>query len=272
MNKVLVAKILGYRMTRILKTLLNKGGVDESGLIYETIASDGQSGLMLDVGAHKGSSLLFFAGSGWSVHAFEPDPKNRTELEKFSQKMTNVEVTSLAVSDESDQVREFFSSDVSSGISSLTPFHSSHESIGKVTTITLRDYMANNELLDVGFLKIDTEGHDLFVLKGYPWEKSKPKVILCEFEDRKTEPLGYKFEDLANYLLEKGYHVIVSEWHPVVEYGTQHEHNRFVSYPCHLEHPSAWGNLIAIAGQSDLAKAISVISKRFPRSSAGLKS
>ena len=37
--------------------------------------------VMLDVGAHVGASLHLFDLSGWTIHAFEPDPANRAVLE-----------------------------------------------------------------------------------------------------------------------------------------------------------------------------------------------
>jgi hypothetical protein len=87
----------------------------------------------------------------------------------------------------------------------------------------------------VDFLKIDTEGFDLMVLKGYPWTQSpRPRVILCEFEDAKTVPLGYDFHQLAAFLVGEGYQLIISEWYPVKAYGGLHRWRRFT----HLSQPA----------------------------------
>jgi hypothetical protein len=49
----------------------------------------------------------------------------------------------------------------------------------------------------IDFLSVDTEGHDLEALKGWPWERVKPRVIVVEFGDRRQEiidflqPIGY---------------------------------------------------------------------------------
>jgi hypothetical protein len=102
----------------------------------------------------------------------------------------------------------------------------------------------------VNFLKIDTEGHDLFVLKSYPWDTYKPDIIECEFEDKKTvDKLGYNWKDLAEYLHELGYNIIVSEWYPIERYGITHKWRKFHKYPCKLYDPNAWGNFICIREQ-----------------------
>jgi len=77
------------------------------------------------------------------------------------------------------------------------------------------------------------------------WEKIKPRVILCEFEDAKTQKLGYSYTTMADYLVGKGYHVLVSEWRPIVKYGEQHSWRGYYTYPHKLHDDKAWGNLIS---------------------------
>ena len=89
------------------------------------------------------------------------------------------------------------------------------------------------------------KGHDLFVLQGFPWERGTPAVIECEFEDTKTAPLGYTFHDLSKYLVDKGYQVYVSKWHPITRYGIPHDWRALMRYPCELADPKGWGNLLA---------------------------
>ena len=48
--------------------------------------------------------------------------------------------------------------------------------------------------------------------------------------DRKTVKLGYTARDLAEFLQRQGYSVLVSQWDPVVEYGTQHTWSRFTRF------------------------------------------
>jgi FkbM family methyltransferase len=203
---------------------------------------------MIDVGAHHGSALMWFLDAGWNIYAFEPDDKNRAKLESRLREHpqgSRVNVDPRCVSKESRSLVPFFVSEKSSGISGLSSFHESHRKAKRVDVTTLREFLESREIQDVDFLKIDAEGHDLFVLEGLPWDRILPRVIECEFEDAKTVSLGYRFPDLADFLLKKGYSVFVSEWHPIIEYGARHDWHQLARYPCSLENPNGWGNLLA---------------------------
>lgn len=200
---------------------------------------------IIDVGASTGSFFEHFLTDNNLIFAFEPDPNpiKQTAM-KYFEKNYNVKHIAKACSNESGIELPFYTSPKSTGISSLHSFDETHSTHTKVITITLSDYIKENKIDSVDILKIDTEGHDYFVLQGFPWSHIKPTVIMCEFEDKKTVPLGYTFFDLGNYLLAKGYIVFVSEWHPVVEYGGKHHWNKMKLFPCELDDPNACGNFI----------------------------
>jgi FkbM family methyltransferase len=239
--------------------------LDETSIIAEILrSSKGSTHTMIDVGAHFGSSLAPFLNKGWKIFAFEPDKKNRQKLLDRLAKHKNsslVKVDTSAVSNENRKGVAFFSSEESTGVSGLSAFLPSHESKQFVDTITLSEVLAGESLTTIDFLKIDTEGHDLFVLKGYPWERGKPAVIECEFEDSKTVPSGYTFHDLARYLVEKGYRVYVSEWHPIIRYGIQHDWRQLMRYPCELADPKGWGNLLAFRDPIDEQMLVTAVKK-----------
>lgn len=201
--------------------------------------------VMFDVGACYGDMFSFFASNGWKIYAFEPDRENYLILKNKYGSFYNVFLDNHALFDVEKKM-PFYKSNQSVGISGLFNFHSSHKYVYMVDTITLESFIINNNINCIDFLKIDAEGSDLFVLKGLCWDRIKPEVILCEFEDKKTVPLGYSFKDLSNFLYDKGYYVLVSEWYPVKEYGSKHRFNRFFVYPGDLQNFDAWGNIIAI--------------------------
>lgn len=266
MFKPLIKRILGPKIWHKLRSMLGRVLLEEVEIIYDALKGYKSSKVMIDVGAHFGNSLEPFAEEGWDVFGFEPDPKNRETLLALCTKYPNVNIDARAVSDRSQENLSFFTSEVSTGISSLSSFHESHKESTSVDTITLDVFCNDANIKDVAFLKIDTEGHDLFVLKGVNWETTKPDVILCEFEDKKTKPLGYDFHDLATYLQGKGYALLVSEWYPMVEYGLQHKWRQFSSYPCQLKDQKAWGNIIAVKDSSlktDVAAIADKYAKRF---------
>lgn len=219
---------------------------------------------MIDVGAHHGSALIPFLNKGWKIFAFEPDEKNRAKLLERLARHKDKELVSLdtrCVSNKSQKDVAFYQSEQSTGISGLSAFHESHVEAQRVDTITLTEFFQDKPLLEVDFLKIDTEGHDLFVLQGFPWDRTKPAVIECEFEDSKTVPLGYTFHNLAQFLVDKGYTVYVSEWHPIIRYGIRHDWNRLVRYPCQLADSKGWGNLLAFRDPIDEKDLVAAVKK-----------
>lgn len=218
---------------------------EESIIAFEALSASRVKGLMVDVGAHLGGSLAPFVRQGWRVFAIEPDSVNRAALLSAYGQRRNVTIDARAMSDHPKQAVTLFRSDKSAGISGLSAFHPSHQAVEQVEVTTLSQFFGEHDIGAVDFLKIDTEGFDLFVLKGVPWETVAPRLVLCEFEDTKTVPLGYRFHDLARYLLDRGYKIMVSEWYPIVEYGAQHRWRRFAQYPCELQDERGWGNLLA---------------------------
>lgn len=205
------------------------------------------NGVLIDVGAHIGGWFDSFLCKDWIIYAFEPDPDpvKVKQLNMLSE-LENVFYYNKACSNKSGEKLPFFASDEFNGISSLHSFHSTHKLIGEVNTITLSEFIQDEKIEDVRILKIDTEGHDLFVLEGFPWKQINPFIIYCEFEDQKTVSLGYDYKKLGDYLLSKGYIVFLSEWYPVIKYGENHIWRKIDSYPCELEDPQATGNFICI--------------------------
>lgn len=220
--------------------------LDEVDIVFDLLKNEAQPKLMLDVGAHIGNALEPFARRGWKVYAFEPDPANRAKLEAFVGKFPNVKVEPIALSDQADGELNFYSSKVSSGISSLLNFHESHEVAAVVKVTNLKTYCEANGIKTVSFLKTDTEGYDLPVLRGNDWAAVQPRAIVCEFDDHKTKHLGYTLQEQADLLLRNGYKIVVSEWHPIEEYGRTHRWRRFITDPAKAVGDRVWGNIIAV--------------------------
>jgi len=220
--------------------------IDETAIIAKLVEEHkGKKHVMLDIGAHHGTSAAYFSRLGWTVHCFEPDPANRAILSRIARKETNITIDPRAVSDAPAKNVAFFQSSISSGISSLRPFHETHKEVERVNVTTVGDIIGEYNLSRVDFLKIDAEGFDFSILKGVPWSVLSPDIIECEFEDAKTLPLGHAWKCIADYLNEQGYVVYVSEWHPISQYGAAHDWRRILSYPAPDVPDDAWGNLLA---------------------------
>lgn len=221
--------------------LFQKEQFSERDLIFKLFK--GHRGVMIDVGAHYGWSFIDFAKVGWLIYCFEPDDNNRQKLNKNIKKhnLSNVTVESEAISNKATKSL-LYNSDISSGISSLISFHSSHKKYKEVDVITLSSYCREHNISKIDFLKIDTEGNDLNVLKGLDL---LPSVILCEYEDSKTKLIGYTKEDMVQYLSNRGYCCYISEWYPIINYGESHKWKRLTTDIKTVDNNS-WGNIIAL--------------------------
>lgn len=227
-------------LRQLVGGVLGPPEMDEVGMVCRIIGAS--PGVMLDVGAHQGHSLEPFLKRGWQAFAFEPDPANRRIL---ATRFASAVIDPRAVSETDAAKVPLFTSNVSTGISTLSPFHASHEPTATVETVRLDTYLRQAGIARVDFFKTDIEGFDLFALRTFPWQTHHPKAVVCEFEDRKTTRLGHTVRDTADFLEKQGYVVVVSEWNPIVEYGSRHTWRRFVRYPVDLTDDS-WGNLIAV--------------------------
>ena len=234
--------------------------VDETSLISKISELSGISeGVMIDVGAHRGSSLGPFYRRGWNIFAYEPDAINREYLLRTYGSADRVVIDPRAVGENVESNVEFYSSDESSGISGMLAFRDSHRLADKVDVTTVAEIVKDNGLSHIDFLKIDVEGYDFSVLKGVPWDSISPDIIECEFEDEKTKFLGHSWKAIAEYLRDKGYHVYVSEWHPIIRYGISHDWHTIKKYPCVLNDERAWGNLLAFKNDPGLKAMAGII-------------
>lgn len=231
-------------------------------MIAEWFQANPRTGTMIDVGAHFGESFAPYLKMGWKVIAFEPDPSNRARLLENT-KAEAIQLYDCAVGDREEERVPFFASPESDGISTLTAFRETHKEVNRVRLTTLAKVLGEAKTEKVDFLKIDTEGHDLFVLRGFPWERLRPEVVVCEFEDFKTIPLGYDFRQMGDFLIAQSYQVFLSEWAPILRYGTSHRWRSFKPYPCTLSDPKGWGNFVALKAGVDLA-AIHRYLRQFP--------
>ncbi|MEM9519247.1 MAG: FkbM family methyltransferase [Actinomycetota bacterium] len=218
------------------------------------------SGVMVDVGAHRGTTSSPFLEAGWQVYAFEPDNRNRAELEAWLGTSPNLVVSGLAVSDESSADVPFFRSEISAGISGLIGFHESHEESGTVSVTTLAEFFERHGITSVDFLKVDTEGNDLRVLRGLDLSRCQPQVIIAEFDEAKAQNGGHRLSDLVTFLDSNGYGYAISEWHPVTEYGSEHSWRGLTSSLAELASDRAWGNVIATRDKELLGSIVAKLS------------
>ncbi len=218
--------------------------IDELYLIANYFRQKRIVGTMLDVGVHYGESSELFLNNNWKVVGFEPDDNNKKIIPTEILTNKNYTLIDCAISDNVGEMN-FYTSQESTGISSLLNFHETHKIAKVVKVETLDNMIFKHKIKNIKMLKIDTEGYDLFVLKGLDILNQKNlEIIFCEFEDNKTKKLNYVVQDMIEYLQTKNYKVIVSEWHPIIKYGIEHNFNKAEKYPCEIAQ-NGWGNLVA---------------------------
>jgi FkbM family methyltransferase len=211
-----------------------------------------QDNVLVDVGAHVGSSMLPFAKRKWRVYAFEPEPTNYQELKTKFKNFSNVTCIAKAVSDTNQEKVPFYTSSKHWGIHALQPFHPTHQPSLTVETVRLDDALVELGVNKVTVLKVDIEGADFLALKTFDFKRFRPDVAMCEFmDDRSKANFGYTHDDVANYMATQGYATFVAEWGPIVEYGRRgsvstNQHRFLQCRPYPLDHQPAWGNLIFI--------------------------
>ncbi len=144
---------------------------------------------VFDVGAHVGSwtQTVLSINPAVRIHAFEPSARTFAELEA-KQLPSNVVLRRLALGDAAEQ-RELHLFGEHSELSSLyrreafdgfpVPPSIASET---VTVTTLDRYCAEAGIIEIDFLKIDAEGHDLKVLRGARDLLTARAVNIVQFE------------------------------------------------------------------------------------------
>lgn len=240
-------KILPPKTFFFLKEKL-KSDFDEILVINKFLKNT--KGIMFDVGSLDGSSFMPFLLKGWQVYAFEPDNTNYQVISEYLKKWNlKATLTKKAVSN-TNETQMFYTSISSRGIPSLLKFNEGQVPSYQVSTIRLQDFIESNKIKEIDFLKIDIEGYDLMALEGLDFSKLKPKIIMCEFEDKKTKLLNYTKEDMAHFLKNHDYLLVYSIWFPIKEYGVQHKWKKMSENIEDID-PNDWGNIIAFADQKD---------------------
>ncbi len=161
--------------------------------------------LAIDVGGNRGIYTYRLWQLGVNVEVFEPNPDCASVLEAWSVgRKPTVNVHCVALSDAPGTAHLHIPVD-EEGIE-----HDSSASLEHEEFSGMRDQLVNLRTLDsfafenVGFIKIDVEGHEFSVLSGAKkiLESSKP-ALLVEIEQRHcNRPMGEVFDTLK----VSGYH------------------------------------------------------------------
>jgi FkbM family methyltransferase len=169
---------------------------------------------VVDVGASIGTMTTYFLDTfpACKVYSFEPYSPSFHIIANIFQNNPRVSVHQLALSDEPGEVKMYIQED--SGYNSLKePVNKpSEKMVGKFEVVKvgiLDEFCAVHNIDRIDFLKIDTEGLDLNVLKGASkmLKARKIKYIYVESTFDKDNVQNTQFNDLADYLHDYGFKV-----------------------------------------------------------------
>jgi FkbM family methyltransferase len=183
---------------------------DQQQEIFALIKNIKSDATAVDVGANKGSYLWSLSRSvpNGEVFAFEPQPLLADYLKSAcgAAGLGNVTIVQKGVSN----ISGIFSLAIPGG-KDTSPGASFEDAVKNresckfidVATVTLDEFFHQKKGV-IGALKIDVEGHELFVLKGATeiLQRHKP-VVLCEAEQRHLST--GKVENLFEFMLAAGY-------------------------------------------------------------------
>lgn len=168
-----------------------------------------------DIGAHVGQFTLMAArrvGHAGQVHAFE------ATREVFEQLVRNVHLNGFenihpnhaAVFDRAGMVELMTCAPGKAAFNAVgRPLRPDDQVIGSQNVPSLRmdDYCRERNISRIDFVKIDVNGPELHVIRGFGslLEGSQAPSLVCEFNDLTTAPLGYTTLEMRRHLEGLGY-------------------------------------------------------------------
>ena len=83
-------------------------------------------------------------------------------------------------------------------IDTLIATYGGNKHIEEVNSYSIKNIIIQFQISSITILSIDTEGSELHILKTFPFEIIKPKLILVEN--------NFRSQEFSNFLTSKGYH------------------------------------------------------------------
>jgi FkbM family methyltransferase len=169
--------------------------------------------VVLDIGAHHGYYSLLASqkvGALGRVIAFEPSLRERRRLLHHLRinACTNVQVEEMALGETEGPAQLYVVRGRETGCNSLRPPEVRQSTDAtQVRVARLDDYVRENNLPRVDFVKMDVEGGELAVLKGateFLARHPRP-VIFCEVQDMRTRAWGYPAREIVDFLRRSGF-------------------------------------------------------------------
>ena len=180
--------------------------------------------VFFDIGAHKGESINLFLKNLniKKIYSFESSPLNYLELKNNFPKLqkrfkkTIININNLTLGSENKQgiIKQIdeSSSSTLNNINVNSKYFKRKKALVynknsqkfykeiKISISTLSNYLEENGIDQVDFIKIDTEGYEYKILKGLDKNFEKVKIIMFEHHYHDMLEKGYTFTDIHRLL------------------------------------------------------------------------
>jgi len=157
--------------------------------------------LIFDVGCRSDSEFINFKGE---VHYFDPVDKHIQDLKKQGNENKVSYFNNFGLGNEDNQI--YYYPKYQSFYDRINSCKVSDDSNKILLEIKKGvDYVINNKIKNIDFLKIDTEGYEFNVLQGFEDFLENVKIIQFEYGGTFLDN-NVKLIDVINYLKEKGFY------------------------------------------------------------------
>lgn len=178
----------------------------------------------IDIGSHKGTytDLILKNFTVKKIYMFEPQKKIFRFIKNKYKKNSNIKIFNNAVSDKEKMQKIFINKhDLTSSLTKLDKKNSYlnlkarlfggdiHDMISDtlmIKCVKLENLIKKYKISDIDILKIDTEGHELQVMKGFGKYIKNVKFILIEFHISNIY-VNYDSKKIHSYLIKNNFNL-----------------------------------------------------------------
>jgi len=179
--------------------------------------------IFIDIGAHKGESIDFFSKNLKikKIYSFEASSKNFKILKKKYKNNKFLFLENIALS--SNVSEKIFNQCDESSSSTFSKINTKSDYLKKkmkylniskpnnffkkisIKTNTLDNYLNEKKILIIDLIKMDTEGHELEILKGLEKNLINVKTIIFEHHYDNMLEKNYTFSDINQFLKKNSF-------------------------------------------------------------------
>ncbi len=173
----------------------------EAWLIRKVAQIMPSDGVVFDVGANQGrwAKAVKDSAPGAQVHCFEISPKTFANLQTAMGGAGDVRLNNFGLSDKADEI-QFRDYGTNHGGNTLIQdpcyVHNKPVEMVSAKVVTGAEYCKEQDVAKIDLLKIDVEGWEYFVLKGFEQMIADKKIKIVQFE------YGYNQADVHTLMRE----------------------------------------------------------------------